>query len=49
VGHPGVYKRGYECDSHKIKEALGMKFRTLKETTQDLAAEMFDMYDREQK
>jgi hypothetical protein len=49
VGHPGVYKRGYECDSHKIKEALGMKFRTLKETTQDLATEMFDMYDREQK
>jgi hypothetical protein len=44
-----VYKRGYECDSKKIKEELGMKFRSLKETTEDLGEELFEMYDKENK
>jgi hypothetical protein len=49
VGHPGVYKHGFKCDSKKIQEQLGLKFRTIKESSQDLAAELFEMYDKEHK
>jgi len=48
-GNPGVYKRGYICDSKKIKEELGMKFRSLKETIEDLGEVLFTMYDKEHK
>jgi hypothetical protein len=47
VGKEGSYKRGYQCDSRKIKEELGMKFRTIKETIEDLGEILFDMYDKE--
>jgi hypothetical protein len=49
VGHPGVYKRGSICDAKKIKEELGLKFRSLKESIEDLAEELFEMYDKENK
>lgn len=49
VGKPGSYKRGYQCDSHKIKEELGMKFRSIKDTIEDLGEILFDMYDKENK
>lgn len=49
VGRPGVYRRGFECDSKKIREELGLKFRALKETIEDLGVVLFDMYDKENK
>jgi hypothetical protein len=49
LGKEGSYKRGYQCDSHKIKEELGMKFRNIKETMEDLGEILFDMYDKESK
>jgi hypothetical protein len=49
IGHPGVYKRGYICESKKIREELGLKFKTLKEAIEDLGAVLFEMYDKEHK
>jgi len=49
VGQPGFYKRGYVCESKKIKADLGMKFRTIKETIEDLGDVLFGMYDEENK
>jgi len=49
VGRPGEYKRGCICDSAKAKAELGIKFRSIKETIEDLGEVVFAMYDKEHK
>ena len=49
IGNEGSYKRGYQCDSRKIKKELGMEFRSIKETIEDLGEILFEIYDKENK
>ena len=49
VGHPGVYKRGLIPVTTKVKEELGIHFKSLKETVEDLGEVLFSMYEKENK
>jgi nucleoside-diphosphate-sugar epimerase len=49
IGHKGVYRRGSKCDAKKIREELGLEFRSLKESIEDLGIVLFEMFDKEKK
>ena len=45
IGNPGARQAHthYSCDSSKVKNVLGMQFRTLEQSIVPLARQLFDM------